>query len=177
VLIAMALISIAVCRPAGPAGTTPKAPRTVRLTSPAFGEGQPIPRPYTCDGEDRIPPLAWEGLNPYAREVALVVEDPGAPRRPFVHWVVWGLPPFARLDGGRLPEGTRQGRNGYGRRAWDGPCPPRGDPPHKYVFTLFVLGRPLDLESGASAADLKRALIRAWLLETGHLTGVYRRRP
>lgn len=146
---------------------------TIQLTSAAFAEGGTIPRRYTCDGEDRPPPLTWSGLPEGTVELALVVDDPDAPRGTFVHWVVWGLDPAA----GGLVEGevrARQGRNGFGNQGYGGPCPPKGDEPHRYVFTLFAVSQPLSLEAGASADDLKRAVADK-LLAQGRLVGRYGR--
>lgn len=148
---------------------------TIQLTSPAFAEGQTIPRPHTCDGEDRSPPLAWSGLPAGTEELALLVDDPDAPRGTFVHWVLWGLDPAASgLAEGEVPDGARRGRNGFGKQGYGGPCPPKGDEPHRYVFTLFAVSEPLTLEAGASAADLKRA-VGDKLLAQGRLVGRYGR--
>lgn len=168
------LVVGAACNRGGGAGSSPEAPLTIRLTSAAFVEGQAIPREFTCDGDDRSPPLVWQNLPASTREVALTVEDPDAPRGIFVHWVVWGLAPSARLETGRAPEGAREGRNGFGRRGYSGPCPPRGDK-HRYVFTLFALRHALNLPSAASGADLKKAAAKASVLAEGRLVGFYQR--
>lgn len=83
---------------------------TIQLTSSSFAEGEPIPRRHTCDGEDRSPPLAWSGVPVGTEELALLVDDPDAPRGTFVHWVLWGLDPAAGgLAEGEVPEGSRAG--------------------------------------------------------------------
>src|SRR5262249_14422550 len=62
------------------------------VRSPAFTDGQPIPRRHTGDGEDLSPPLSWSGLPAAARGLALIVEDPDAPtQEPWVHWVIYNL--------------------------------------------------------------------------------------
>ena len=128
----------------------------LKLTSPAFTEGQPIPRRFSCAGEDVSPPLEWTVEGPPPAGYALVVRDPDA--RGFVHWAVSGIP--AEWSG--LPEGAgepghgplAQGRNDFGRSGWGGPCPPSGT--HRYRFTLFALKAPLG--SGPhSAEDIERA--------------------
>ena len=70
------------------------------LTSAAFRAGGTIPPAHTCDGQDASPPLAWTGPPPGTNSFALISDDPDAPGRTWVHWVVYNLPPSAR----RLPE-------------------------------------------------------------------------
>jgi phosphatidylethanolamine-binding protein (PEBP) family uncharacterized protein len=80
------------------------------------------------------------------RALALTVEDPDAPGGTFVHRVVVDLPArTVRLDGRALPAGARE------LRAWTPPCPPKGDDPHRYVFTVSALSRALGAGAGADA--------------------------
>ncbi len=151
------------------------------LTSPAFSTDGPIPRAHTCDGADQSPPLAWSGVPPAAKQLALVVDDPDAPGRTFVHWVLYGLPPS--LTG--LPTGVPrdaqltkpvtaiQGVNDFRRTGWNGPCPPPG-PAHRYVFTLYALDAELKVPPGAT----KRVLLDAakgHVVEQAQLIGRYGR--
>jgi Raf kinase inhibitor-like YbhB/YbcL family protein len=148
---------------------------TITLRSPAFADGDTIPRVYTCDGDDVSPPLEWSGVPPDAAQLAIVVEDPDAPGGTFVHWVLWG--PDAGLPGlgeGQVPAGAREGRNDFGRVGWGGPCPPRGSDPHRYVFTLLAVSEPLAVEAGASADIVKRAA-EGKVLAEGRLTARYGR--
>ena len=118
------------------------------------------------------PPLTFGGLPSGARDLALLVEDPDAPRGTFVHWVAWGVDPAkAALAEGEAPAGS--GVNGFGRRGYGGPCPPRGAT-HRYVFTVFALSRPTGLRPGASAEDLRASLTGA-VLAQGSLMGRYAR--
>ncbi len=145
---------------------------TITVSSSAFTDGGTIPRRYTCDGADLSPPLHVAGVPDGTRELAVLVEDPDAPRGTFVHWVAWGIDPSdATLGEGASPPGT--GTNGFGRRGYGGPCPPRGAP-HRYVFTVFALSRRLDLPPGASADQLRRAAAGAAIAQ-GSLTGRYGR--
>jgi Raf kinase inhibitor-like YbhB/YbcL family protein len=148
---------------------------TITLTSPDFDDGGRIPTRLTCDGEDDSPVLRWEGLPAGTAEVALLVEDPDAPGGTFVHWALWGVgATAAELPAGQLPAGAREGRNDFGRRGWNGPCPPRGRGEHRYVFTLFAVSEPLGAAPGASANELRKAL-RSRVLAQGRLTGRYSR--
>jgi Raf kinase inhibitor-like YbhB/YbcL family protein len=144
----------------------------ITVSSSAFSEGEAIPRRYTCDGADVSPPLAFGGLPSGTRELALLMTDPDAPGGTFVHWVAWGIDAAtAALTEGEAPAGS--GTNGFGRRGYGGPCPPRGST-HRYVFTAFALSRPTGLPPGASAHDLRAAFAGAVLAE-GILMGRYAR--
>lgn len=129
----------------------------MELASSAFADGQPIPRRHSCEGEDLSPPLSWTDVPEGATSLALIVDDPDAPRGTFTHWLGWGLDPAA----GGLDEGEAapvEGRNDVGATGYRGPCPPPGHGPHRYFFRLHALGEELELEPGASKGELERAL-------------------
>ena len=147
---------------------------TISLSSPDFGDGETIPRRFTCDGEDRSPQLSWQGVPGAAVELALLVEDPDAPGGTFVHWVLWALDPTTTsLGQGEVPAGAQEGRNDFGRTGYAGPCPPRGRA-HRYVFSLLALAQRLSLKPGATAEALRREA-RGKVLAEGALTGTYGR--
>jgi Raf kinase inhibitor-like YbhB/YbcL family protein len=128
-------------------GPPPAAPDRIELTSPAFAPGSSIPRRFTCDGEDASPPLGWDGVPAGARELALLVEDPDAPNGTFVHWTLFAIPPDTTgLREGEVPRGALEGENSFGDRGYGGPCPPEHDEPHRYVFSVYALRAPLDLD-------------------------------
>jgi Raf kinase inhibitor-like YbhB/YbcL family protein len=149
-------------------------PETIELSSHAFPDGGEIPQRHTCDGEDVPPPLAWTGIPDGAQDLALLVEDPDAPGGTFVHWVVAGLPANTERLNGELPPTAVEGRNGFGTQGYRGPCPPEGDEPHHYRFTLVAADRRLGLADGVSADELRRAFDGSALAQ-GRLTGVYGR--
>lgn len=143
------------------------------MSSPAVSEGQAIPRRFTCDGENLSPPLAFLDVPPRTRELALVAEDPDADG--FVHWTVLRMSPdTALMTEGRKPPGSIETENGFGDRGWGGPCPPEGDDPHRYVFALYALSRPLRLEADASADEVRAAIGEA-AVARGTLTAEYGR--
>jgi Raf kinase inhibitor-like YbhB/YbcL family protein len=145
---------------------------TLLVSSPAFADGGEIPRRYTCDGENVSPPLRFDSVPAGTAELALLITDPDAPGGTFVHWVAWGIDPARpSLAEGEAPPGA--GVNGFRRRGYGGPCPPRGAP-HRYVFRAFALSRRLDLAPGASADELGRAVSDSVLAE-GRLVGRYGR--
>jgi Raf kinase inhibitor-like YbhB/YbcL family protein len=156
-------------------GPPPAAPDRITVTSPAFRDGGTIPKRYSCDGEQVSPPLRWSGVPPDGRELALLVEDPDASGGTFVHWVLFKLPPSLNgLAEGKVPNGARQGENSAGKSAWAGPCPPGGDAPHHYEFTLYALRTPLDQPDGA-AADAVRSAVAHSALARGQLVGRFGR--
>lgn len=78
---------------------------SLSLKSPAFESGGKISPKYTCEGDDVSPPLSISGVPDGAKSLALIVDDPdapdpAAPKRVWVHWVLYNLPP----DIGMLPE-------------------------------------------------------------------------
>jgi Raf kinase inhibitor-like YbhB/YbcL family protein len=151
------------------------------LTSTAFKDGAPSPVMYTCDGADRSPPLSWRGVPEGTGAFALIVDDPDAPGRTWVHWVLYDLP--ASLDG--LPEdvsnveaprelgGAVQGKNDSRKVGYGGPCPPPG-PAHRYFFKLYALAAPLGLKPGASKQEVEQAM-GGHVLATAQVMGTYAR--
>ena len=149
------------------------------LTSRAFEPGGPMPSDVTCEGAQVSPPLEWGGEPPTTRTFVLIMDDPDAPRRTWVHWVLFDLPSIEThlAEGigsqGKLPSGARQGQNDFGRIGYGGPCPPPG-PPHRYYFRLFAVDRMLDLGSGASRTDVERSM-RGHVLASTALMARYAR--
>jgi Raf kinase inhibitor-like YbhB/YbcL family protein len=152
----------------------------LQITSSAFSEGNPIPIEYTCDGADVSPDLQWSSVPPNTKSLALICDDPDAPSGTFVHWVLYGLPPTENhLPKGvpttpTLPNGAKQGKNGFGRIGYGGPCPPRGAP-HRYFFRLYAVDTSIDEPPGASRAQIDRAM-KGHILAQGHLMGTYKRK-
>lgn len=112
----------------------------IEVRSPAFSEGDTLPVEFTCDGDNVSPPLSWLGVPEGASKLRISLRDPDAPRGTFTHWLVVGVDP-ASTDVGRgtVPaSGTEEG-NSFGDDAYGGPCPSRGDDPHRYVFTVEAL--------------------------------------
>jgi Raf kinase inhibitor-like YbhB/YbcL family protein len=120
----------------------PTAPRTIRVTSPAFAAGGTIPHAYTCDGADTPLPLRWSGVPAAAQSLTLTMRDPDAPGGTFIHWSVSHIPPSTTHIGGTAssPPDAIAARNSFGVAGYRGPCPPHGDRPHRYVITLTAAG-------------------------------------
>lgn len=153
----------------------------MKLESEAFQEGGVIPKNCSCEGGGVSPALRWSGVPAGTRAFALLCDDPDAPLKTFTHWVLYNLPPAAReLREGVPPEavspmGVKQGRNGFGRVGYGGPCPPNGSY-HRYYFTLYALDEPLALEGGATDAEVRRA-IRGHVRAEASLMGRYQKVP
>ena len=150
----------------------------MKITSAAFRDDGEIPRKYTCDGEDISPPIEWNDVPTEAKTVALICDDPDAPRKDFTHWVLFDRPAAARTlqehvaPRQELPDGGRQGKNDFGKVGYGGPCPPSGS--HRYRFRLYALDAELGLPPSATRKDVETAMT-GHVLETAELTGVYAR--
>src|SRR5712691_3064159 len=116
----------------------------MKITSTAFTEGAAIPQKYSGDGADVSPPLAWRDVPAGTQTLAVICDDPDAPRGTWVHWVLFNLPasatdlPEAVPATPTLSSGARQGNNDFGKIGYGGPAPPKGKP-HRYFFKLFAL--------------------------------------
>jgi Raf kinase inhibitor-like YbhB/YbcL family protein len=160
------------------------------LRSPDIPAGGAIPLRqvydgFGCTGANISPALRWSDPPPGTRSFALLVHDPDAPTggSGWWHWLVLDLPAGLRAlptgaglaNGSALPGGARQIRTDYGTPGWGGPCPPVGDKPHRYVFTLHALKvERLQVPEGASAA-LVGYMVNANSLAAATLTGTYGR--
>ena len=145
----------------------------IAVTSTAFGEGQPIPPEYTCDGAETSPPLAWSGVPTDAAALAIVVDDPDAPSGTYIHWVVANIDAAEQgVAEGSVPRGGVQVANSSGDASYAGPCPPSGT--HHYRFTVYALSSSIDVNADAGIDDLFAAIDDASVGQ-GTLTGTYER--
>lgn len=168
---------------AGANGTDEGDEPAMQLRSAAFTDAEPIPEEHTADGQDTSPPLTIADAPGNTTTFALIVDDPDAPgEEPFVHWLIWNIPPGAEtIAEGYPPSGdgeafneTRQGTNGFGNLSYNGPAPPESDGPHRYRFQLFALDRGLTVDEGAQRAELEAAM-EDHVIEQATLTGTYER--
>jgi Raf kinase inhibitor-like YbhB/YbcL family protein len=149
------------------------------LRSVAFEEGGNIPKEYTCDGANISPPLGWGDPPEQTKSFALLVEDPDAPGKTWVHWIIFNLPPEVRQLSDNIPKqktlagNQRQGTNDFGKIGYGGPCPPKGAP-HRYFFRLYALDKMLDLKPGATKSELLKAM-EGHILAKAELMGRYQR--
>ena|SRR2546421_9083449 len=146
----------------------------MKLTSPTFEANQPIPSKYTCDGANHHPPLTVSQVPNEAQSLALVLEDPDAPKKGFTHWLLFDIPPSTReISEQEKPLSGTDGVNDFGVLGYRGPCPPSGT--HHYVFTLFALDTKLALAEGALKGEVLTKM-QGHILDTAQLVGTYSRR-
>jgi len=155
----------------------------MRLSSTVFQNMGPIPSRYTCDDADVSPPLAWDDVPNDTKSFVLIVDDPdapdpAAPKRVYVHWVVYDIPASARA----LPEsataktlaaGSREGKNDFGHTHYGGPCPPIGR--HRYFHKLYALDATLGDRGKLSKAEVLAAM-KGHVLAEAELVGTYERK-
>ncbi|HEX5125416.1 MAG TPA: YbhB/YbcL family Raf kinase inhibitor-like protein [Rhodocyclaceae bacterium] len=115
---------------------------------------------FGCKGDNLSPSLAWQNPPVGTQSFAITMFDPDAPTGSgWWHWIVYDIPasanslPSGIITKNPLPDGAKQGRNDFGGRGYGGACPPVGDKPHHYRFTVFALKVPkLDVPEDASGA-------------------------
>jgi Raf kinase inhibitor-like YbhB/YbcL family protein len=158
----------------------------ITVTSSAFKEGSPIPKKHTGEGDDVSPPLEWSGVPEGTRQLALICDDPDAPRKdPWVHWVICNIPADAKgLPEGveavakpKQPAGSVQGKNSWPdgeNMGYRGPMPPPGKP-HRYFFKLYALDQAVDAKPGLTKEELL-SKISGHVLAEGQLMGTYQRK-
>ncbi len=159
------------------------------LSSPDIKAGGKIPKSFEfngfgCAGENKSPALKWSSAPKGTKGFALTVYDPDAPTGSgWWHWMVINIPAdVSELPGNAgaanstsLPKGATQSRIDFGVNAWGGVCPPQGDKPHRYIFTLHALKTDkLELPADATAA-LTGFMINANSLGKASFTATYGR--
>jgi len=164
----------------------------MKLTSDSFKDGDYLGNEYIlsadygfgCGGGNKSPHLRWEGAPPETKSFALTCFDPDAPTGSgFWHWVVVNIPPTVTelpLDAGspasgKLPAGALQVRTDFGKPGYGGPCPPQGDHPHRYFFTVYAVS----MDQLPVTADTAAAVVGFYLnfntLAKASLMGLYKR--
>ena len=156
---------------------------TIKVSSPAFEPNAPIPKKFTEDGESLSPMIKWTEIPAGAKELALICDDPDAPRpEPWVHWVIYKI----AFNATNLPEnisktakppevsGALQGKNSWDKLGYGGPAPPKGHGVHHYHFRVYALDAPLNVSSGLTKTELLAAM-KGHILAQGELIGTYQR--
>src|SRR5262245_54641837 len=151
------------------------------LTSSAFEPGGAIPSKYTCEGDDVSLPLAFADVPAGTKSLALIVDDPDvpdpkAPKRVWVHWVAYNLPPDSQglpenASGAGLPGGAVAGVNDWKRTSYGGPCPPIGR--HRYFHKLYALDITLPAKP-LTKPELEAAM-KGHVLAQAELIGTYQK--
>jgi Raf kinase inhibitor-like YbhB/YbcL family protein len=139
-----------------------------QASSPDVVSGKPIAAKFIyngfgCTGQNVSPAVMWKNPPAGTKSFAVLVHDPDAPTggAGFWHWAVIDIPAdisflaqgLGAADGKRLPAGSRQIATDFGTPGWGGPCPPVGDKPHRYIFTVYALKlAKLDIPSTVTAS-------------------------
>ncbi|MBN9049969.1 MAG: YbhB/YbcL family Raf kinase inhibitor-like protein [Rhizobiales bacterium] len=160
------------------------------VTSNSFKDGDYLSKDHVlsadfgfgCAGGNRSPHLAWRGAPAGTKSFAITCYDPDAPTGSgFWHWLVVNIPPTvtdlaagAGSTGGQLPAGALATRTDFGKPGYGGPCPPDGDHPHRYLFTVFAVGDTLDVAADTSAAVIGFNL-HFKMLAKASIMGLYKR--
>src|SRR6476469_5793337 len=152
------------------------------IKSPVFAPNGSMPIKFTCEDDDVSPALEWSGVPERAKSLALIVDDPDAPdpkapKMVYVHWVLYDLPPSSSglpegVTSTRLPTGTREGKNDFGKLGYGGPCPPIGR--HRYFFKLYALDAVLPDLNRPTKAELEKAM-EGHILAKVELMGTYQK--
>ena len=141
----------------------------LQLTTPAFSDGDEIPRECGYKNGNEVPPLAINGIPEGTKSLTLIMDDPdamGAVGKVWVHWIVWNIDPTATES---LQDAT-EGMTDFGEVGYGGPAPP--DKRHTYVFKLYALDCELDLPNESTKTDLEKAM-EGHIIEQTQLTGTY----
>jgi Raf kinase inhibitor-like YbhB/YbcL family protein len=153
--------------------------RAISISSDVFENGSMLSSEYTCDGSDVSPDLSWDTVPAGTRSITLIVDDPDAPGKTWVHWVIYNIPanstglPLGVPKNNTLDDGSLQGKNDFGWIGYNGPCPPPGKP-HRYFFKIYALDTTLNLKSGGTKSQLETAM-SGHILAQGEMVGKYGR--
>ncbi len=143
----------------------------MQITSQAFTNGGKIPDKYTMYGENKIPPIHIEQVPEKARSLALIVDDPDAPKGTFNHWLLFNMDPRIRdIKEDSVPVMASQGQNDFGEVGYGGPKPPSGE--HRYFFKAYALDMVLPLGRTTKRDELEREM-KDHVLDSAILMGKY----
>jgi Raf kinase inhibitor-like YbhB/YbcL family protein len=146
----------------------------MEISSTAFENNSFIPSRYTCEGLERNPPLKFKNVPAEAKSLVLIVDDPDAPIKTFIHWTVWNIDPkTTEIDENSCPNGAIEGINSGGRRGYTRPCPPSGT--HRYFFKLIALDKMLDLGPNSYIEDIENAT-EGHVIQKAEFIGLYKKK-
>jgi hypothetical protein len=126
----------------------------MKVTSPAFEEGDAIPRKHSCNGENVSPQLDVADIPPETAALVLIMDDPDAPGGTWDHWIAFDIAPTTVIAEGDNGVGTG-GLNSWNETGYGGPCPPSGT--HRYFFKVIALDSVLGLGEGVDKATVTSA--------------------
>ena len=146
----------------------------LELLSPAFSNGEEIPRNHGYKNGNLSPPLKINGIPSGTQSLALIMDDPDAKAavgKVWVHWVIWNIDPnTTEIKEGKVPSQSIDGKNDFGELGYGGPAPP--DKKHTYIFKLYALDSKLDLVKGSTKSQVEESM-QGHILEETNLDGTY----
>lgn len=146
----------------------------MRISSTAFKNNSLIPSKYTCEGQGGNPPLEFRDVPEDTKSLVLIVDDPDASMKTWIHWTIWNIDAkTTQIPENSCPKGAVEGITSFGRTGYGGPCPPSGT--HRYFFKLFALDKMLDLSPNSYVRDIERA-IEGHIIQKAELIGLYKKK-
>ena len=145
----------------------------MKIASSVFKNGGKIPVKYTCEGPNISPPLSFEDVPRNARSLVLLVEDPDAPAKPWVHWLVFNIPSTATgFEENSIAAGAVEGLCNGNTFGYEGPCPPENE--HRYFFRLYALDKVLSIPAESDRKVVMKEM-EGHILEESTLMGIYQK--
>lgn len=143
----------------------------MKIFSPNFENGGEIPIKFTCKGENINPELVIENIPAETKSLALIMDDPDAPRGIFSHWIAWNINPKINTIGeNSTPINAVVGINSANENKYHGPCPPSGT--HRYFFKIFALNSKINLDFNTNKEILEKT-IKNYIIEQAELIGLF----
>lgn len=144
----------------------------MKITSPLFQHGEPIPQPNTCLGPNINPPLNFENVPDNTQSFVLIFEDVDATPKPWTHWMLFNIPATTKqVEEGKVPEGATEGLANNHSFGYEGPCPKYFKGTHHYWFRLYALDTILDLPAASEREDVEAAM-QQHIIEKAELLGL-----
>jgi hypothetical protein len=146
---------------------------TMKIISSAFEHNTKIPRKYTCDGENVNPPIHFLEVPDDAKSLVLIMDDPDAPAKVWVHWVVYNInPQTSEVKENSIPQDGIEGMTDFGKPGYGGPCPPSGT--HRYFLKLYALDTALDIPRNATKQMVEEKM-QDHIIDKAELISLYSR--
>lgn len=130
----------------------------LQISSSAFKNSESIPNVFSCDGKNINPPLEISGIPANTKSLILIMDDPDAPTKPFIHWLLY-IPVQKDkiiISENSIPQNSISGKNSAQTLKYFGPCPPNGL--HHYYFKVYALDIPLSLSQGFSKEEMEQQI-------------------
>lgn len=143
----------------------------MKVASPDFENGGPLPTTSAYHGDNRRPALKLTDVPESATSLAVIIHDPDAPVGDYTHWLAWNLPPTTdEIPSNNLPNEVIEGVTDFGTNSYGGPAPPSGT--HHYHFVVYALDSTLDLPTETTRAELEEAM-KSKIIDQAELIGTF----